>query len=237
MTIRIALIGDRDPDKIPHRAIPVAIEAAAADLGEPATGVWLHTSALTGDVAEQLEPYAAIWCVPGSPYANTEGALAAIRFARASPRPFLGTCGGFQHALLEYASAAWDIAAPGHAELDSAAADPVIAKLSCSLINVSQTMRLAAGSKLALAYGCENAREEYQCSYGLNPQYAGRLASGRLCAVAWNADGEVRGVELADHPFFVATLFQPERSALRQITPPVVKAFVRAAAVHAAQTA
>jgi CTP synthase (UTP-ammonia lyase) len=47
---------------------------------------------------------------------------------------------------------------------------------------------------------------------------------------------EVRGVELADHPFFVATLFQPERSALRRITPPLVKAFVRAAAIHALQT-
>jgi CTP synthase (UTP-ammonia lyase) len=32
-----------------------------------------------------------------------EGALLAIRHARESAIPFLGTCGGFQHAVLEYA--------------------------------------------------------------------------------------------------------------------------------------
>ena len=32
-----------------------------------------------------------------------EGVLSAIRFARETGRPFLGTCGGFQHALIEYA--------------------------------------------------------------------------------------------------------------------------------------
>jgi CTP synthase (UTP-ammonia lyase) len=63
----------------------------------------------------------------------------------------------------------------------------------------------------------------------LNPRYARQLDSGKLRAVAWDANGEVRGVELVDHPFFVATLFQPERAALRDITPPLVKAFVCAA--------
>ncbi|MGH8177350.1 MAG: CTP synthase C-terminal region-related (seleno)protein [Steroidobacter sp.] len=229
MNIRVALIGDHSPAVVAHRGIPLALAAAAAELGMSIAPDWLHTSTLAADIAEQLGPYAAIWCVPGSPYANTDGALAAIRFARVSPRPFLGTCGGFQHALLEYANAEWGVAAPKHAELDSTAVNPVIAKLDCSLVNVSRTMRFAPGSKLALAYGRESASEEYQCSYGLNPRYAAQLDRGDLRATAWDADNEVRGVELADHPFYVATLFQPERAALRQVTPPLVKAFVRAA--------
>jgi CTP synthase (UTP-ammonia lyase) len=229
MTVRIAVIGDQDPAKIAHRAIPLAIAAAAAELGQSATAEWRHTSVLTADIAHQLQPFAAFWCAPGGPYANTEGALAAIRVARISGRPFLGTCAGFQHALLEYANAEWGMASPGHAELDSTAVDPVVAKLSCSLINVSQTIWFAPGSKLAQAYGRESASEEYQCNYGLNPRYAGQLDAGKLRAIAWDANDEVRGVELVDHPFFVATLFQPERAALRDITPPLVKAFVRAA--------
>jgi len=40
--------------------------------------------------------------------------------------------------------------------------------------------------------------------------------------------GEVRGVELSGHPFFVAVLFQPERAALRGEVPPLVASFVAA---------
>jgi CTP synthase (UTP-ammonia lyase) len=37
-------------------------------------------------------------------------------------------------------------------------------------------------------------------------------------------------MELQGHPFFVATLFQPERAALQGDTPPLVRAFVQACA-------
>ena len=37
-----------------------------------------------------------------------------------------------------------------------------------------------------------------------------------------------RAVELLDHPFFVATLFQPERAALKGITPPLTIALLKA---------
>ena len=82
----------------------------------------MHTSTLLGDVTAHLEMFDGIWCVPGSPYANTDGALDAIRVARERRVPFLGTCGGFQHALLEYAGAVWGVPSPAHAELDPSAA-------------------------------------------------------------------------------------------------------------------
>jgi CTP synthase (UTP-ammonia lyase) len=43
-------------------------------------------------------------------------------------------------------------------------------------------------------------------------------------------EGGVRVLELDGHPFFVATLFQPERAALRGEAPPLAVAFVRACA-------
>lgn len=52
------------------------------------------------------------------------------------------------------------------------------------------------------------------------------LTSGHLQVAAVDAAGEVRGLELAGHPFFVLTLFQPERAALRGITPPIIKALL-----------
>ena len=104
---RIALVGDYDGNIVAHRAIPIALELAAADLRADVTFEWLPSSELQPTAAARLEPYAGVWCVPGSPYRNTVGVIEAIRFARLQRRPFLGTCGGFQHALLEYAQAEW----------------------------------------------------------------------------------------------------------------------------------
>jgi CTP synthase (UTP-ammonia lyase) len=224
---RIALVGDYDENKVAHRAIPVALRLAISDVGADATFEWLHSRELSPRGEARLEPYAALWCVPGSPYENTHGVIEAIRFARLQRRPFLGTCGGFQHALLEYAQAVWGIDAT-HAETNPEAEDPVIAPLMCSLVDVRGGLKLEPGSRLRAIYGRESANEEYHCNYGLNPRYASRLQSGPLKVAARDDDGSVRAVELDDHPFFIGTLFQPERAALREQLPPLVKAFVRA---------
>ncbi len=226
----IALIGDHDPAITAHRAIPEALRVARAELRVDGRWEWIHTASLAVDPAAQLSSYAGVWCVPGSPYANTAGVLAGIRWARERGRPFLGTCGGFQHALLEYAASVWRLPRAAHAELEPDAADPVIAPLACSLVEQRGEVRFAAGSRIAQAYGASDATEGYHCRYGLNPAFAARLNDGPLRATARDAAGEVRAVELDGHPFFVGTLFQPERAALAGQTPPLVRAFVEAAA-------
>jgi CTP synthase (UTP-ammonia lyase) len=229
MDIRIALVGDFDERIRAHQAIPVALRLAGAQLARSVIADWVHTSKIGSDPSRELDGYAGIWCVPGSPYANATGAIAAIRFARTSERPFLGTCGGFQHALLEYAQAEWDIDLPAHAEADPNAADPVIVPLECPLIDVADRIDFALTSRLATIYGVASTTEEYLCRYGLSPAYATRLESGPLRIAARDARGAVIGVEHATHPFFIATLFQPERAALKNHTPPLVSAFVSAA--------
>ena len=144
---------------------------------------WFHTSTLLDDPSEQLADFHGVWCVPAGPYANTGGALASIRLARRTGRPFLGTCGGFQHALLEYAEGVWGVARPAHAELDPLAADPVIAPLACGLVEQSAEIRFEKGSRLAAIYGVEAVTEGYHCRYGLRSGYSDRLASGPLHVV------------------------------------------------------
>jgi len=58
---------------------------------------------LESDAVESLCDFDGLWCVPGSPYRSMNGALNAIRFARENNIPFIGTCSGFQHAVIEYA--------------------------------------------------------------------------------------------------------------------------------------
>jgi CTP synthase (UTP-ammonia lyase) len=222
---RIALIGDYNSAAKAHQAIPQAL-MLACERGRECEWDWLHTATLLDDASQQLAGFHGVWCVPASPYANTRGALAAIRFARQTDRAFLGTCGGFQHALLEYAEAVWGVAQPAHAEMDPDALDPVITALVCSLVEQSGEIRFERGSRLAAIYGTVASTEEYHCRYGLSARYSDRLASGPLRVSGRDAEGQVRAIELDGHPFFFATLFQPERSALVGRRHPLVSAFV-----------
>jgi CTP synthase (UTP-ammonia lyase) len=225
---RVSLIGDFDETKTAHRAIPLALAAAGEKADADVAWTWLHTATLSNDPAADLDGYDAVWCVPGSPYANAAGVLAAIRFARESGRPFLGTCGGFQHALLEYAATVWRVAA-ANAEDDPLAEDPVITPLACARIDVAEEIFFEPASRLARIYGVPSTREGYRCRYGLSLRYTQRLATGPLRIAARDAAGGVVAIEHDAHPFFVAALFQPERAALVRRLPPLVAAFVASA--------
>lgn len=229
MTTRLslALVGERDERIVAHRAIEAALPLVARSLGVAIAHRWLPTDTITDAAA--LRGLHGVWCVPGSPYASMEGALLAIRHARARGLPFLGTCGGFQHAVVEWARHVLGWADAEHAETAPDAALPVITLLACSLVEAGETVRLVSGSRIAQAYGSTQASEGYHCRYGLNPAFRAELLKGPLIACAFDATGEVRAIEHTDHPFFVATLFQPERAALRGEAPPPVLAFARAA--------
>lgn len=225
-TLRIALVGDYNPDVLAHQAIPLAIDDAAAVLDITADYDWLATTELTSP--EDLVGYDAIWLVPASPYKNAEAAFIAARYARENSVPFLGTCGGFQHALIEYARnvLGWQDAA--HAETDTEGR-MVIAPLTCSLVEQSDTIELRANTLIAKAYGQEEIEEGYHCNYGVSPEFAQELEKGDMRVTGWDAQGEIRAVELVTHPFFIATLFQHERAALAGRPAPLVHALLRAA--------
>jgi CTP synthase (UTP-ammonia lyase) len=156
-----------------------------------------------------------------------EGALGAIRFARTERVPFLGTCGGFQHAMIEYARNVLGLARAEHAETNPNAAMPLISRLSCSLVEHQGQILLTEGSCIRQIYGQAEVHEMYHCNFGLNPAYEGMLTDGHLRFTGLDGAGEVRVLELNDHPFFIATLFQPERSALRGEAHPLIRAFVQ----------
>lgn len=225
----IALVGDHDPEVVAHRAIPKALGLAALSLGRTVDAVWVPTEDILEDEERELGHVDAIWCVPASPYRSTEGALAAIRRARERRMPFLGTCGGFQHAVLEFARNVAGIANAGHAEMDPEGEALVIAPLACALRDVGGRIHFAESSRLRGIYGPGDAEEEYMCGYGLNPEFREALEGHGMRFTAFDPDGAPRALELPDHPFFIATLFQPERAALHGRTPPLARAFVHAA--------
>jgi CTP synthase (UTP-ammonia lyase) len=224
--IRIGLIGDRNDTVPAHVAIPRALAIASGFLKCAVDFDWVPTEEICS--AQRVAAYDGIWCVPASPYRDMEGALRAINWAREQGRPFLGTCGGFQHAILEYTRSVLGWTDAEHGETSPNAARVVITPLACALVEATDWIRFRAGSRIATAYGRLEATEGYRCRYGLNPAFESELFSGRLRVTAKDAAGEVRAIELEGHPFFVATLFQPERVALENRLPPLVAAFVTA---------
>lgn len=225
--IRIAVVGDHDEGVVAHRAVPRALALAAASLGADVEPVWVPTASIADDTA--VASFDGIWCVPATPYRSEAGALRAIRCARLERRPFLGTCGGFQHMMIEHARAVLGWADAAFAETDPGAARPLIAPLACSLVEVSGAVRLLPETRLRAAYGVDEITEGYHCRFGINPEYRGPLFAPPMRLAAVDAAGDVRGAERSDHPFFVGTLFQPERAALAGRVPPLVAAFLQAA--------
>jgi CTP synthase (UTP-ammonia lyase) len=191
---------------------------------------WTGTLPLVEETARQLAEYQGVWCVPDSPYRSMEGALRAIEYARRNGRPFLGTCGGFQHALIEYARNVLGLRDADHAESNPVATMPLVSRLSCSLVEMTGSIRLRPGSKTHSICGQNELTEAYHCNFGLTPRYRSALEDGNLRISGEDPAGDARVIELSNHPFFLATLFQPERAALSGRAHPIVTAFVQAAA-------
>lgn len=230
--LHIGLIGDLNPEVTAHRAIPEALRLAGQALGREVRWTWVETEPLGGaaDAVTRLRCFHGLWCVPASPYRNTEGALEAIRFAREHRVPFLGTCGGFQHAILEDARNVLGWSDASHAERAPEGGRWVVTPLRCALVEVKATVKLVPGSRLAAAYGQLQVEEGYRCRYGLAPEAKEAIVAAGMRVAAVDEEGEVRALELPAHPFFVTMLFQPERAALEQRIPPPASKFVEAAA-------
>lgn len=217
---RVALVGDYREEVVAHRAIPLALQLTNMNVDWQ----WVETPSIDQDKPTRLEEFDAIWLVPGSPYRHMEGALSAVKFARTTGRPFLGTCGGFQHALIEFARDVCDLLAADHEELNPEAKTKIITPLACSLAGQSAEVIFTPGSYLESICGPKST-EPFNCNYGLNVDYKKRLEEKAIRFTAHDAKGAVRAFELPGHPFFVGLLFQPERLSLKGCVHPLIRAF------------
>jgi CTP synthase (UTP-ammonia lyase) len=229
---RVALVGDRSPHVRAHQRIPGLIDTLCQREGLILDAYWIGSDEVTDPGG--LAGFDGIWLLPGSPYRSEAGAIAAARSARERLIPFLGTCGGFQHAVLEFARDVCGVERAGNAEITPTGEDLVIVALPCSLAGHEQAVRVAPGSLAERVLGAERIAARYQCSYGLAPAYRDLLAGHGLVFSGEDDGGDVRIAELPGHPFFLATLFQPELAAEPR-PHPIIRAFAAAAAGHARQ--
>jgi CTP synthase (UTP-ammonia lyase) len=229
MKTRIAIVGDYEAGRESHRATDAALVHASSALSLEIESVWLPTTSLDAPNASQaLASFGGLLIAPGSPYRSMRGALHAIRYARESGLPLLGTCGGFQHIILEYARNVLGFPDATHAEYDPYASNLFISRLTCSLAGRALVISLQPGSLVARAYGMTTVTEQYYCNFGVNPDYNALLVSSDLAIVGSDAEGEIRAVELRGHPFFVGTLFVPQMRSQAGSPHPLALGFLKA---------
>jgi len=241
--VRIGILGDFNPEFRSHHATPDSLQHAAHKLDLKVESEWIPTPSLIGTDAEKtLESFDGLWAAPGSPYKSFDGMLKGIEFARRRDWPFLGTCGGFQYVLIEFARNVLGIADADSAENNSGSKNIVIYPVACAVPNrkgdapklsgMVPEIRLRPGSYLQSFYGKkEIVSEEFFCNFEVNPEYEWCAMEAGFPVVARGSQGEIRAIESPAHRFFIATLFQPQLSSTEKNPHPLVMAFVQAAAV------
>lgn len=224
--MNIALIGEYDPSFEPHAATATAIDHSARSLNIAVKTSWISTIDVSTELVDRMN---GIWILPGSPYKDMARTLAAIQFARDNNVPCLGTCGGFQHMVIEYARNKAGIRDAEHAEYDPDASRLIVSQLACSLAGREMQLAFAPDSRVATIYGTVTATERYYCNFGVNPNYAAELSQQGFRIVGSDSEGEARVMEMAEHPFFIGTLFVPQSRSTPLSPHPLVTAFLRSA--------
>jgi CTP synthase (UTP-ammonia lyase) len=118
-----------------------------------------------------------------------------------------------------------------HEESAPKASTLFISKLACSLAGKTQEINIAPDSIAHRAYGEQKVTEQFFCNYGLNPVFRDKVNSGKLSITGVDSEGEVRIVELSDHPFYVATLFLPQVASKPERPHPLILDYLKAVAL------
>lgn len=225
ITMKIGLIGDHDQEVPAHKAIPIALQLAADKSGIPIEWQWNHSNEIDWS---KLRKFDGIWCVPASPYKNSNNVLEAIKYAREHNIPFLGTCGGYQYAAWEFARNKLGHEEADNSEINPDTRMPIISSLVCKLYDMKASVELTANSVVAMAYGQTRISEEYFCGFGVNREYLHLFKNTDLEFTGFDEDGDPRTLEIPGNRFFVGTAFQPERSAFDGTAHPLICAYLNA---------
>jgi CTP synthase (UTP-ammonia lyase) len=224
MQPRIAVVGDRNLSHHSHCEIDAALARFDAD------SQWVATP----DATDVLGSIDGLWVAPGSPYVDANSVVAAIRFAREGGVPFLGTCSGMHYTVIEYLRNCSAHPRASHEEADGASPDNAVVALACSLQGEIRLIEPLAGSLFYSLVGGRTLPGMHYCSYAPTASSIAALTDTGFRVGACSRDGGAEVIELPGHPFFVASLFQPQIGASSgEPLHPLLRAFTAAATAHA----
>ncbi len=247
--VTIAIVGKYVQLADAYLSVSEALRHAGALHGCKVRIEWVDSERLEdpgSGAAAQLEDSDGILIPGGFGGRGIEGKIAAAQIAREERIPYLGICLGMQVAVAEFARNVAGMEGANSTEFDLETPYPVIDLLpeQKEVADLGGTMRLGAdpiklhdGTRAREIYGEAVVYERHRHRYEVNNLLRKRLTkpngldegAGLVISGTSPDDRLVEAIELADHPFFVASQFHPEFKSRPQRPAPLFREFVAAA--------
>ena len=242
--VRIGLIGKYVQLPDAYLSVVESLKHAGFHHGARVEIDWIQAEDVVGLLAEDRLAELDGLVIPGGFGARGfEGKIEAARYARESGLPCLGLCLGLHAMTVEFARNVVGLTEANSTEFDPTTRHPVIDLMhdQREVTDKGGTMRLGAyyavlspDTKVAAAYGEPVVSERHRHRFEFNPNYKSRLEErGFVCSGISPDRRLVEFIELADHPFWVATQAHPEFKSRPDRPHPLFRDLVAAALVHA----
>ena len=245
-TVEIALVGKYVKLHDAYLSVHEALKHAGIHHGCHVHVRWVDAEGMSLEEAErELEQVDGVLVPGGFGSRGWEGKILACRVARERGIPYLGICLGMHVAVSEFARHVVGLDGANSTEMDPETPYPVIDLLpeQKEIEDLGGTMRLGAqavelaeGTRARELYGEAVVHERHRHRYEVNNHFRPQLVDAGLVVSGTVYEGRlVEVVELADHPWFVASQFHPEFKS-RPVRPaPLFREFVGAAHERASE--
>jgi CTP synthase len=238
-SVEIALVGKYVKLHDAYLSVHEALKHAGILAGCRVGVRWVDAETLD-EVRAQLADVDGVLVPGGFGSRGWEGKILACRVAREDGIPYLGICLGMHVAVSEFARHVCGLDGANSTEMDPETPFPVIDLLpeQKDVEDLGGTMRLGAQAvELAEGTSARDAyddkpviMERHRHRYEVNNAYRQQLVDAGLVVSGTFEEGRlVEVVELADHPWFVASQFHPEFKSRPTRPAPLFREFVRAA--------
>jgi CTP synthase len=238
--VEIALVGKYVKLHDAYLSVHEALKHAGVHHGCRVRVRWVDAEGMTFEEASrELEQVDGVLVPGGFGSRGWEGKILACRVARERGIPYLGICLGMHVAVSEFARHVVGLEGANSTEMDPETPYPVIDLLpeQKEVENLGGTMRLGAqavelvdGTRASELYADPVAMERHRHRYEVNNAFRPALVEAGLVVSGTFQEGRlVEIIELADHPWFVASQFHPEFKSRPTRPAPLFREFVGAA--------
>jgi CTP synthase len=220
-SVKVALVGKYVELQDAYMSVREALKHAALANDVEVDISWVHSADLEKDKGWDVVKQADAVLVPGGfGSRGIEGKIMAARYARENKVPYLGLCLGMQVMCIDFARNVLNLEDANSSEFDRGTEHPVIDLMidQRSITDMGGTMRLGLypcliqpGTKTAAAYTMPSVDERHRHRFEFNNSYREDFQKNGMVFSGLSPDGRlVEIVELADHPYMVASQFHPE---------------------------
>ncbi|MCM3602074.1 CTP synthase [Robertmurraya korlensis] len=238
-TTRIALVGKYVELQDAYISVVESLKHAGFAFDSDIDIKWINAEEVNEENARELLSDVDGILVPGGfGDRGIEGKITTIKYARENKVPFLGICLGMQLASVEFARNVLGHKDANSAEINPETNFPIIDLLpeQKDIEDLGGTLRLGIfpckleeNTKAFAAYNDEVVYERHRHRYEFNNQYRQEMERAGFIFSGTSPDGRlVEIIELADHPWFVASQFHPEFISRPTRPQPLFRDFVEA---------